>query len=386
MTTPANQIESPDLPSYTIPTLLAYTEQDVLDAAVANFQLRQPDWQEQEGSVEVTLLESAAIVTGQLVYAMNQLPQAVSDIVFSVMGIPRKQATPATGSVRVTLSSSSAGLKLLPVGTSFRLQLADGTDGEVVINQAVTVNPADSLTPVVPVTMVASGASANGTPAGTTVQLVQGLSFIETAQLATALAGGSDAEEDDDYYPRAAARLRRQTLAIVVPEQFRFAALDWPGVGRAQVFDKWDGAGTYDSTDLGHVTVAVANVQGQAVTPAVKAALASSLTATAISGITVHVVDPLAVAYPLNFQIYVMPGYDGTAVAAAVTAEINAWLNPATWPWGGKLYANDVVARAARVAGVLRVGTINGTGLNVIPNPQTLPALPPQVTVTVATS
>src|SRR5205823_7225738 len=100
-----------DLPPYNIPTLLDYTEQDVLDAAVANFKLRQSDWVEREGSVEVTLLESASIVTGQLVYGLNQLPQAVSDIVFSVMGIPRKQATPATGTVRVTLSSSSAGLK-----------------------------------------------------------------------------------------------------------------------------------------------------------------------------------------------------------------------------------------------------------------------------------
>lgn len=375
---------SPDLPAYRTVKLLDYTEQTVAVASATYLQTAIPELAVRENSVEMTLLEAAAIITGQEVYALNNLPQEVFDRLLVTFGVIRNPPVPGSALMRVTLSTTAAGTKLIPAGSGFRILLADGSAAEYRTTHAVTLNPADGLVQSFPVTAVTPSANGNGTPAGTSASLVQTFSFIDAAQLGTAISGGVDAETNDAFYPRAAARLRRQTSALVLAEQFKFAALDWPGVGRAQVFDKWNSVGTPAGTNLGHVTVAVADPAGIAISADSATGLRDSLTSQAIAGLTVHVVGPNPVTYTLSVGVTAQTGTDPTALAAAVKATINTYLNPGQWPWGGAVYANDIIVLAGQVPGVQRVTSVTGTGLNTTPGPLDLPATPGAVTVTVA--
>lgn len=375
---------SPDLPAYRTVKLLDYTEQTVAVASTTYLQTAIPELVIRENSVEMTLLEAAAIITGQEVYALNNLPQEVFDRLLVTFGVPRNPAVPGSALMRVTLSTTAAGTKLIPAGAGFRILLADGSAAEYRTTHAVTLNPADGLPQTFPVTAVTASANGNGTPIGTSASLVQTFSFIDAAQLGSAVSGGVDAETDDTFYPRAAARLRRQTSALVLAEQFKFAALDWPGVGRAQVFDKWNSTGTPGGTNLGHVTVAVADPAGIAISTDAATALTNSLTSQAIAGLNVHVVGPNSVSYALTIAVSPQTGTDPTALATAVRETVNSYLNPGQWPWGQRVYANDIIVLVGQVPGVARVTSVTGPGLSVVPGPLDLPATPGSVTVNIA--
>src|SRR4051812_7120024 len=93
---------------------------------VAALQLNIPEWIPQEGSTEVMLMESLALVIGQQVYALNQLPRVVLDGIIAIRGYFRKAAVPAAGQVQIKMSSTTIGTRTLPVGARFRIDYEGG--------------------------------------------------------------------------------------------------------------------------------------------------------------------------------------------------------------------------------------------------------------------
>ncbi|MBM9467266.1 baseplate J/gp47 family protein [Nakamurella leprariae] len=374
---------NPDLPAAVDLTLHDVSERDLVQAAVDAIRVRIPDWVPQEGHVEVLLIEAAALLIGQYSYGLNEIPRKVLDGVIQLDGVSRLPAIAAGGTVQVTIASTTSGIKLLPWGSRFRVALGDGTSIDLISDEQVQINPANGLTATVHVTAEYPGAAANGVPAGTAVQTVDVVQWVESAQLASALAGGADAESDAVFYARAAAIRRRRTDTLVTAENFETAALDVPGVGRAKGFSLWDGTGA-PGTDLGHVTVVVAAPDGTEVTGQVAAAVQSTLSGKSVAGLQIHVIDPDFQPFGIGVQITLAPGYTEAAVAAAVQADLQAWLAPAARPWGQRLWENEVVVRVGQVPGVARVVDITGPAIAITaPSPIMLPQSPIPVTVTV---
>lgn len=382
MTAPLSALgPSPDLPAAVDLTLHQVNETDLVDAAVGSIKVRIPEWNPTEGATEVLLIEALALLIGQDVYALNRLPRVVLDGLLQLSGLRRSTPTQASGTVTVTVVSTASGTVSIPAGALFRVTPDNSDAFDVQAAGAVSRATSDGYTFAVPVTAVLPGSRPTGVPAGTPVALVDYYSFVESSALTTGFTGGTDAEPDALFYPRAVAYLSRPRSLVLAPH-FTVAALEVPGCGRAQSFNRWDGSGSAVGTVNGHVSVAAATPAGGALAAGVKAAVQQHLLDGALANLTVHVLDPRVVPVTITCSVSVVPGYSPAAVTAAVRTAIAAAVDPATRPWGSVIYANEVVGIAARVAGVNLVQAVGGASVGAAATVLDLPAANPTITVT----
>lgn len=382
-------MSSPDLPPAVTLTLLEMTEPQLVADMVAAVRTAIPTWVETEASVELTLMEAWALATGQVVYALNQLPAVVLQAVLTILGVTRRAASSAVGVVAVTMASGTVGAQTLPAGSLIRLYTG-GDTLDVYNPQPVTQNPTDGLTFTVPVVAVLGGTLPNGVSVGTTGNLLDALSWVESVAVSTALSGGTDSEVDAQFYPRAAAFLRRRTLTVVVPADFATSALEVAGVGRSLAIDKWNPVGiggappTSPGTIPGHITIAVADPSGAATPSGVKTAVTAKLVAGAHSALTVHVIDPNVVSVTVTAACTAASGYGTTDVHDRVVAALTAYLSPGRAPWSVVPTVYDVVSVIAAVPGVAHVTAVGGSYPGSSSStPYDLPSPTPTITVTV---
>jgi uncharacterized phage protein gp47/JayE len=366
-------VTSPDLPVPVDLTLHEVNENELVDAAQAAFQIAMPDWIPQEGATEVVLIESLALLIGQQVFALNQLPRIVLDGLIAIRGYARNTAVPAAGQIAVTMSAASIGTRILPVGARFRLPDDVGGTFDVLAAETTTLNPADALVGTVNVVAEVPGSAPNGTPPGTPALMVDTQTWIESAVVSTALTGGADIEDDAEFYARVAAAFQASSTTLVTDTQFAVAALGVSGVGRAVGYGLWDGVGAV-GTVPGHISVAVAAPDGSDVSPAVKSAVLTRLTAGAVAGLVVHVIDFTRVTMNLAVTYTLAAGYSSATVSPAIEAVLRAWINPATWPLPETLTSiNQIILRIGSVPGVDNVTAV--TGLVPVTGGATLPTL-----------
>ncbi|KWW97391.1 Phage baseplate (plasmid) [Carbonactinospora thermoautotrophica] len=344
---------SPDTPGYVDLALYDADEQELVSRALADATLKLPGWVPREGNTEVVLIESLALIVGELVYAINRVPATVLEGVLALYGLQRDPGKPTTGRVRFTLSDMLG--HMIPAGTRLRATVA--ATGETV--DLETVEPLEVLfgatSGEVDVTGVEVGDAGNGIAAGTVLELVDAVPYVDRVELVTALAGGADPEPDDAYYGRGSALLSRLVSTLVLPSHFTAAALAHTSVKRAMTIDLYDpGQAGNPGDHQGHVTVAVADANGNPLSSSVKNEVEASLTAKALAGLRVHVVDPTITTVDVTVTITVT-GTDTAGVQTAVADAIRGYLSPSTWAWGGTVHRNELISLIDRVEGVGRV-------------------------------
>lgn len=353
-------IDSPEL----VPlTLVDLTEQDLVDIAVADATVKLPGWVPREGHTEVVVLEAQALITAELVYALNLLPDAVLEAVIGLYGLARDAGAPPSASF--TLATSSTTPVLVPSGTRLRvsyntvdvLDFLTTTDLSIAANGSATVVA----------TAVENTSVLNGTPTGVSTELVDAISTVDTVTLASAVTGGRGVETSVQYRSRGANLFRRLTSTLVLPAHFTAASLEVAGVARAQTLDNFNptlGTGSPGSHP-GNVTVAAAVAGGGALSTPVKDALVSDLTSKAHSGLAIHVIAPTITAVPITVSVTLVPGFASATVIAAVNAALAAYLNPDAWAWSGTVYRNELISLIDRVPGVGRVVTLTAPAADV---------------------
>lgn len=362
---------SPDLPSPIDLLLHDVNEQDLVAAAIASIRTRIPEWVPNEANIEVMIVEAAALLVGQSVYAINQLPRTVLDGLLTLYGVTRKQAVAASGTVLVTMTTSTGGWRTLPAGTAFRVHLDSGITVDLV-SEAPT-SSGGSLTFPVSVVATTPGVLGNQIEASSRIDIVDSLSWVEAVAVSGTFTGGTDAETDALFHTRAALFLRRQTLTLVLPDHFLAAAMEVDGVGRATVVDRWNSVSGNPGDHPGHVTVVVSTLTGSAVSSDTVTDLGDRLRSGALASLTIHIVPPTLLPVTLAVAVVVETGFTSATVLAQVDQAVRSWLSPARWPWGQRLWPNDVIGVVARVPGVRRVGTVTSPQFSTIPTPRTLP-------------
>jgi uncharacterized phage protein gp47/JayE len=343
----------PDLTPYVDLTLDDRTTQDLFDGFLADALSRAPEWDPLEVSPAVIYAQSILVAASELLFAVNRLPGALLEAL-GRRGYQLPRGTGVAAAATMTFIVADTDGHVLPAGTRVALDV----DGELVtfttdVDAAVA---AGNDTGVVAITADDVGTAANGVAAGAPVQVIDSIAFLDEASLATAVAGGLEPEASEDYLTRLAARLQRQTLVLTVASQFEFAALEVPGVSRALGIDRYDPAtGPTPGDNLGHVTVALADVAGVAVTPAVRADVAAAIGPATQGGLITHLIDPTITAVPVTMTVHRDGTLDDAGAAAAVTAALEAYLSPATWPWAGTVFVNELEHVARSVPGIDRV-------------------------------
>lgn len=349
---------SPDQAAFVDLDLLDLDEQAILDQAIERAQEALPGWQPREGNTEVVLMESLAVISAEQVYALNRVPELVLELLLGIYGLTRDPGAACTGTVTFTLSDTAG--HTVPAGTLVRYTRPDS--GEVV--DLTTTQDLDVLagsnTGTVAVAGTVESSAGTGIPAGTRLQVISAVAYVDKAEVATTLTGGRDSESDTAFWARGVQVLARLTSTLVTPASFEAAALATAGVARATVVDRYDpGSTNQPGQDLGHVTVAIADATGAPLAQVDKDALADALTTQAQAGLTVHVIDPTITSVDVSATVTAdLTVSDPDELAQACTDALTEWLSPSGWDWSPTVARTDIIAHLARVQGVARIISI----------------------------
>jgi hypothetical protein len=373
--TSPNIAPSPDLTAYVDLRPFDLSDQAIVEAAIAALQLNLPGWIPREGNTEVLILESLALEMAEAIVAVNRLPGAVVQALLLLAGVDRDYGAAPIGSATFILGDTNG--YTIPAGTRIYLPLENGTSTTFLVEPPGLVIPAGEDTGDVSIIGDTFTAAANGMPIGARMVMADPVPFIETVELATAVADGRDPETDNEWRDRGVERLSRLSDALVVPRHFEAAALERAEVARAVGIDLYDPTvGPSPGDNPGHMTVAVLGENGAALSTEAKDEIRTDMENRAVAVLDVHVVDVTLVTVPLTAQVHLLAGFDSTTTLAAVHDALVSYVDPLTWTWGGKIRRNEIISLSDRVDGVDYVidVTINGVaGDYTISGPAVLP-------------
>lgn len=227
---------STDSPELVPITLVDLTEQDLVDIALTDAAVKLPEWEPREGNTEVVLLEAQALITAELVYALNLLPDSVLEAVIGLYGLERDLGAPPAASFQ--FATSAATETVVPAGTRVRITYNTDDALDFLTNTDLLIPAGGTAT--VTATAEENTDELNGSPTGITVELVDAILAVDTVTLTGNITGGRLLEESPAYRQRGANLFARLTSSLVLPSHFTAAALEFAGVARATTVDKYN--------------------------------------------------------------------------------------------------------------------------------------------------
>lgn len=355
------------IPIETDPDVL--TDQ-ALDTLIANV----PGFNPKEAHLEVQQLE----IAGRMHAETRTVARDVPDTIFQYFGESLVNVIPVQAAHATALTTwtmvDNAGYTI-DEGTLVAYRVTGDRLVTFETTEARTVAPGSTTAIEVPIRALEPGAAANGLgPAG--LELIDSLAFVTGVAAIAATSGGVDAEADDAYLGRLRDEMRLLTPRFVLAEDAAVLARRISGVHRALGIDNYNPAdGTTNNEKM--VAVAVVDVNGAALSAAVKAEVDAYLQDMREVNFIVHVIDPSYTGITVDFTVVALPGYDLGDLGDRARAAVRSYLSPAVWAGGGDTpptWRTDNVVRYLEVAEVLnrvdgvhyvRALTINGASADV---------------------
>lgn len=333
-------------------------EINIAQNAVAHLKTMLPEASISPASTEAHLIESLSIMVGPIMAAHQVLPSRVVDHLMTLYGLERYPGYRAEGKVRVTVNPTATEVKL-PAGTVLRHYLASSNElREYRTVEDLLILPAESITGEVRVEATSVGTEHNGLPVGASLDAVDSYFIdIDRFEISESPRGGEGPESNESWWERSRAQLERQVSTLVVPDQFRSAALTRGEVNRAYVLDLYNPAAPTVEAP-GHVTLAVTDSEGLPLTPRERPALEAWLQDQAMASLQVHVIDATYTTINPTVVVEATPGATLSIVETAVRDQLARWLSPTTWEWWPEITPYDYVSALDDVAGVARVITV----------------------------
>ena len=345
----------PDLQTYHELTLYDRLPYELVERALEDAAVKFPEWEPRENNTEMVLIEVLATVVAEMVFAVNRVPGAVTEVLIRLFDIERDLGTAPTTTVTFNLADTLG--HTIPAGTRVRLDLGGSAGVIDLLTDVQAVAAAGQTSVTVAATGSTATAAANGTPAGTPLSLESAIPYVDSVVLATAVLAGADPEDETSWRDRAVKRFSRLTSTLVLPEHFTADANEWPTVARATTLDLYDpdaGSGT-PGDHPGHVTVAVIGSGGALLSAQDKTDLETDLETKTLANLDVHVIDPTVTAVDVTVDVVRKTSHTDQQVSDNITAALGAYLNPDAWDWDATVYRNELIALLDGVDGVERV-------------------------------
>lgn len=330
-------------------------------------------------SVEMTLLESLAVILGPVAYSYQRAPAAVVEHLMGLYGVRRHQGRKAVGKAKFTISTGTA-METIPAGTHLRYHLDDYSGAlDFFTTETTTIITSESVVGEAWIEAAEPGTIYNDLPIGIPLQTVNYHMHIQSVELSMRTRGGEPVETNASFDERSRAMLSRQVRALVYAEQFEDAVITREDVGRAFAVNNYD-AGTATNA-IGHISLAVTDTTGYALPEYIKEEIQAELQAQVMGSISVHVIDPTYTTVGITVTVEADPGTNHADVQAAVVEELEKRLDPMKWDWWGTITGTDIATWVDDVVGVARVITVPASNI-VLGGVAPLP-LPGVMTVTV---
>lgn len=355
--------DTPDLSQYVDLRLYDRDAQAIFDVMIQDLQHKIPGWVPDEASTEVALLESMAVGLSESIFAINRLPGSVMVVLMQMFGIARDDGKFPEGKVRVTAVDTFG--HTIPANTRFLLSNNEGIDPLVLTMPNAVVIPAGSNNVVVDVVGDQFTEDYNGVPNGTTVEILESISWMERASVSTAISGGRAPEEDAEWVARGSARLRRLSSVLSTKSQFVEATLEDASVAMAVAIDNYNPTLETPEDSPGHITIVVYG-NGGVVPNANKQQIQDTLTENASANLIVHVVDPTIVPVNIAVSVKRTGAYDETGTTANITESLIDYFNPNISGWLSVIRRNEIIALVGSTPGVDYVNTITAPATDVV--------------------
>jgi hypothetical protein len=323
--------------------------QDVFENAIDSLKQDLPEWVPRETNTEVMLLEALSLQVAEAIFSINRLPDGVVEVLLRLFGITRSNGVAPTAQLQFHMTNSAG--YTIPAGTLARLNLPGDVDPIVFATDTDLTIPVGSTSGVVNATGDRFTTDANGVVAGTVLELLDSIIFVDYVDLDQAVSGGGEPEDDDTFFTRGMTRLSRLNDTLVLPSHFVAAALEQTYVSRALAIDNWDGSGSTPGTVAGHITVAIYG-SGRLNTSTEKNNVLTLLDQASLAQLSVHVIDPTINSVNVTVQVKGLPGYDTATIIGNVTTALQNYLSPMTWAWGNVVRYTELVTLINNAEGV----------------------------------
>jgi hypothetical protein len=297
---------------------------------------------------------------GPLIMSMQIAPREMMEQLMALYGIERDPGTRASVTLIVRVAPS-ASEKIIPAGTRFRID----TDGmgntvDVLTADEVVINAADT-SGLVRATAEDIGEMLNSVVPGSVVQVVDALPFAESVNTEGPVTPGREVEDDTSFMGRASSTLARQTSTLVLAEHFQYAVASRTDVGRAKVLNNYNPGAADPSIEApGHVTVAAADLAGNALPPETMEEIEADLAAQSLASLTIHVIAPTYTEVDLAVTVRKTMTATEEEVQAGVDAVLRDALSPLNWDWSPTISTYRLVSIIAAASGVAEVVTVPG--------------------------
>ena len=304
------------------PSELAQQAYDELETQI-------PGWEPTAGDLVAIVIEALS----RIIAERMEVDALVPDAIFRTFGatlasLPPIDAEQATGDSTWTVINDDG--YTIPEGTQVTIA-ATGDDligFEVAAD--VTIAPGDTATATGEVQLVAIDAGVEGNDLTADPELVDTIEYVTAIELDGTTSGGVDAEEDSTYLDRLSLRLELLADTPILPRDFAIIAEDHPSVDRAVAIDGYNPVGgTFNNERMVHVVVV--DEDGAALGSGVKNEVDADLEARREVNFLVTVGDPTSNAIDVTVAGVALPGFDVTAVEAAVEGALADYLDPANW-------------------------------------------------------
>jgi len=305
---------------------------DLLNNAYAAIKQRVPEWVENDGNLDVWILQATASEASDLLGIAADVPDTIFKWFGATLaGIPPMDATSANVGSTWTMIDSLG--HTIPAGTLVTITddvgIAHGfqTTLDVIVPAGSTATAAGGVT----LTSMETGVITSGLGgSGYQATLVDQLAYVSTVVLTGLTTGGQDAELSSDYNNRLARKLQRLSQRPILASDYSLAALDVAGVARCVALDGYNPAdGT--SNNQRYVGVAAVDSNGVPVSAGIKANLQAYLDGQRETNFVVSAFDPTVTQIDVTFNVKCLVGFTAATVQANALANLNAYLDPSTW-------------------------------------------------------
>jgi hypothetical protein len=246
---------SPDFSPYADLTIFDRQPGDVYLDAVEYARTALPEFEPRVGTVEDALLQSVAFVGGELIAAINRLPNGIFEGLLNLFQFPRRQATFARG-FAVFTSVDATGVRI-PAGT--QVGYLNETNEGTILSVFQTEEPASiatgqTVSGLVPIVSVGSG-EVPPIEDGQQLLLLTTSNKLFSVELSGNIDPGKPGESDFEYFTRASTHIASLSEALATSRQItkKILSILANSVGTDIVFEDieysnaWR-ANTYDLT------------------------------------------------------------------------------------------------------------------------------------------
>lgn len=288
--------------------------QQLADEAVERLEAEWPDWEPNDGDLEVVQIETLAPMAEDAAESAALVPPAILRA-YGTKLIGRSYEEGERATTNLTITARDTAGHIIPVDAEFDIDgFAFTADVETTIPEGsdevsgVVVHAADPTT------------DANGL-LGDSVTPISSLAFIDHATVETPTAGGTNPESDTDYQNGLSRDLLLQAKTIITTRDFELWSLSKAGVGRA----------TAEHLGDRQVTVVVTTEAGEVVPTSIKNELADEFAEFRLVNTVVTFTDPTYTTISITYTAKALPGYDFTDLESRINAMLMELLSPANW-------------------------------------------------------